>query len=131
MALRVYRSLLRLAGNMETGKRAAVLAQARAELVFARDVSDEAELAKRLKLFEDKVAFLRMQTPKVGLSQTGRSRVVYRRDGTKDDGRGTPRDKARHTNWDGSNMDPDSVARHFHGLKRAGFTSNAHAKGFF
>ena len=30
-----------------------------------------------------------------------------------------------------SNMDPDSVARHNGLLRRAGFTDNAHAKGFF
>jgi len=130
-ALRVYRSLLRLAGTMPEAKRAAVVAQAREELAFFRELRDEQEIEKRLELFESKVAFLRMQTPKLGLAQRGRSRIVYRRDGTKDEGRGTPRDKARVTNCDGSNMDPDSVTRHYHGLKRAGFTSNAHAKGIF
>ena len=41
------------------------------------------------------------------------------------------RDKAKWSNWDGSNMDPDSVARHNRSLRRAGFRDNAHAKGFF
>lgn len=35
------------------------------------------------------------------------------------------------TNWHGRNMDPDSVARHYRSLKRAGFKNNRHAKGIF
>lgn len=35
------------------------------------------------------------------------------------------------SNWDGNNLDPDSVKRHTQQLHRAGFVNNAHAKGFF
>jgi hypothetical protein len=35
------------------------------------------------------------------------------------------------TNWTGSNIDPDSLARHNASLKRMGFRDNAHAKGIF
>ena len=35
------------------------------------------------------------------------------------------------SNWTGKNMDPDAVARHYAGLKRAGFKDNTHAKGGF
>lgn len=35
------------------------------------------------------------------------------------------------SNWTGTNMDPDAVSRHYHGLKRAGFQNNSHAKGIF
>lgn len=35
------------------------------------------------------------------------------------------------SNWTSSNLDPDMVRRHSQSLKRAGFTSNAHAKGRF
>ena len=33
------------------------------------------------------------------------------------------------SNWDGSNLDPDSVSRHNHHLDRLGYQNNAHAKG--
>lgn len=36
-----------------------------------------------------------------------------------------------HTNWDGKNLDPESVKRHRQQLKRCGFVNNAHAKGIF
>jgi len=51
-------------------------------------------------------------------------------DGKFVEGRGGKRDKAM-TNWDGKNMDPDSVSRHYRGLNRAGFVDNNHAKGIF
>ena len=35
------------------------------------------------------------------------------------------------TNWHGKNLDPESVSRHKHTLKRAGFMNNRHAKGVF
>ena len=35
------------------------------------------------------------------------------------------------TNWTGSNINPDSLARHNASLKRMGFRDNAHAKGIF
>ena len=33
------------------------------------------------------------------------------------------------SNWTGSNMDPDSVKRHWHTLKRAGFKNHQHVQG--
>jgi hypothetical protein len=35
------------------------------------------------------------------------------------------------SNWDGNNLDPESVKRHRQQLKRAGFVNNQHAKGIF
>ena len=55
--------------------------------------------------------------------RAGTTRFVYGKEGK--------REKAAFTNWDGSNLDPDSVSRHYHSLNRAGFRDNAHAKGFF
>ena len=57
----------------------------------------------------------------------GRTSIVYRNGEKVDAAR--ERDKAKWSNWDGSNMDPDSVARHNRSLRRAGFRDNAHAKG--
>mmetsp|Transcript_12940 Transcript_12940/g.41036 ORF Transcript_12940/g.41036 Transcript_12940/m.41036 type:complete len:110 (-) Transcript_12940:209-538(-) len=104
-------------------------AQARSELEFFRELTDEAEIARLVKVFEDKVAYARMTTTRRA-EQTGRSRVIYGKNGQKLSV-GTPRDKARWTNWDGANLDPDSVKRHYQNLNRAGFRDNAHAKGFF
>mmetsp|Transcript_19291 Transcript_19291/g.25041 ORF Transcript_19291/g.25041 Transcript_19291/m.25041 type:complete len:137 (+) Transcript_19291:63-473(+) len=130
--LRVYRSLLRVAASMSSEQRLAALEEARSEIAFFRNLSDSQEIARQVKIFEDKVAFVRMQTPKLQRQQSGRTRIVYGKDGTKHvNCLGTLPEKARWTNWDGKNMDPDSVARHHHTLKRAGFVNNAHAKGFF
>ena len=68
-------------------------------------------------------------TPRRAAAQSGRTRIVYRNGEKVDAAR--ERDKAKWSNWDGSNMDPDSVARHNRSLRRAGFRDNAHAKGFF
>jgi len=58
--------------------------------------------------------------------------MVYKENGEVDeDGKPTILKKARTTNWDGNNMDPCSMKRHFGGLKRAGFQNNSHAKGMF
>ena len=126
MALHAYRSFLRVVGGMASQQRAAAVAEARSELAFFRDVTDAGEVARLVEAFDSRVAFLRMTTtrrrPNAG--QTGATRTVY-------GGDGTVREKAKYTNWDGANMDPDSVARHNHSLKRAGFRDNAHAKGFF
>lgn len=105
-----------------------VVAQARSEIEFFRDVTDVQEIERLVSTFQDKVAFARMTTTRSG--EAKRTRIIYGKNGKKLE-QGTLRDKAKYTNWDGGNPDPDSVARHYHGLKRAGFRDNAHAKGFF
>lgn len=35
------------------------------------------------------------------------------------------------SNWHGGNLDPDSVSKHQHLLKRAGYKSHSDAKGIF
>jgi hypothetical protein len=71
------------------------------------------------------LGFLRMTTP--------RSRYTHHKEPAVE-----PESKNRNgalfnskplTNWTGSNLDPDSVRRHYQGLKRAGFRDNTHAKG--
>mmetsp|Transcript_18559 Transcript_18559/g.27964 ORF Transcript_18559/g.27964 Transcript_18559/m.27964 type:complete len:85 (+) Transcript_18559:68-322(+) len=63
--LRVYRSLLRVAASMSSEQRLAALEEARSEIAFFRNLSDSQEIARQVKIFEDKVAFVRMQTPKL------------------------------------------------------------------
>lgn len=130
MALRSYRSFLRVIAGMPPQQRVAAIAEARIELHAHRDVADESEVTRLVENFDSRVAFLRMTTSQRRRSQSGKTRVIYGADGTKRDV-GTARDKAKYTNWDGSNMDPDSVARHNHSLARMGFRDNAHAKGIF
>jgi hypothetical protein len=83
------------------------------------------------------IGFLRMQTPKrksghrltnIEQEKIEKEKIANAENSTK------PTDliKTKPTsNWTGSNMDPDMVARHDRSLKRAGFRDNAHAKGRF
>ena len=78
--------------------------------------------------FDGRIAYLRMTTPRRPRFAKGRTSIVYRNGEKVDAAR--ERDKAKWSNWDGSNMDPDSVARHNRSLRRAGFRDNAHARVF-
>ena len=86
-----------------------------------------------------KIAFLRIVTPKAAPSassatnQAGVTRWVYLSSGEKDaNGEATPRKKVNVvSNYNGSNLDPCSVKRHNHHLKKLGFANNLHAKGLF
>ena len=70
-------------------------------------------------------------TIEIKTQQKGKTYIVYQNGKAIEYGTAEERDKARYTNWDGNNLDPDCVKRHFQLLNRAGFKSNAHAKGFF
>ena len=86
----------------------------------------------RLEKADERLSFLRMITPKIkGLNQSGR--WIYR-DGKQIEGlEATNRDGSTRviSNWDGKNLDPESVTKHNKQLRRAGFVNNAHAKGMF
>lgn len=125
MALHSYRAFLRVVAGMAAPQRAAAVAEARSELAFFRDVTDAGEVARLVEAFDSRISFLRMTTKRRPRAQAGATRTIYGAGGAG------ARDKAKYTNWDGANMDPDSVARHNHSLQRAGFRDNAHAKGFF
>lgn len=93
----------------------------------------EKSVEQRLEVAEQKLSFLRMTTVKTRPSgQSGR--WIYK-DGEKlqSDAGGTMRDSKGRviSNFDGNNMDPESVTRHRKSLKRAGFVNNEHAKGVF
>lgn len=115
---------------------------------FRRPLGADETVEKRLQEAESRLGFLRMTMPKArtakrgggaeaaaggGEATSGREVWVYK-DGKrlKAEG-GTLRDaKGRVvSNFDGNNLDPESVTRHKQQLKRMGFTSNAHAKGVF
>mmetsp|Transcript_5639 Transcript_5639/g.7003 ORF Transcript_5639/g.7003 Transcript_5639/m.7003 type:complete len:146 (-) Transcript_5639:227-664(-) len=94
-------------------------------------------------LFEEgnsRLGYLKMLTPRSaqrGNFGDGSSKTYYFKgekidiSGKNKDSKIGTQEKARWSNWTGSNLDPDSVARHQHTLGRAGFKNNSHAKGFF
>ncbi|KAL7573212.1 hypothetical protein ACA910_018866 [Epithemia clementina (nom. ined.)] len=130
---RVYRELFHMARNMKTeeGQRKA-LDELRTSF---RDTHSTLTMEERLKKAQDRASFLRITMPQHGKRLRGDSTGTWvYRDGQKlENVNGTLRDdKGRvHTNWDGKNLDPCSVKRHYSGLRRAGFANNLHAKGFF
>jgi hypothetical protein len=99
---------------------------------FRKPLASGESLDDRLKVADEKESFLRIMTPKERpLNQSGR--WIYK-DGEKVQA-GDAKTKIVNgrvvSNWGGKNLDPDSVRLHNKQLKRAGFLSNAHAKGFF
>jgi hypothetical protein len=86
----------------------------------------------RLRKADERLSFLRMVTPKdSSINQSGKwiykdGKRVEGHEATKRDGNGRVV-----SNWDGKNLDPDSVKLHTKQLNRAGFLNNSHAKGIF
>lgn len=99
---------------------------------FRKPLQEGDSLDQRLKEADDRMSFLRMITPKERASGSAGT-WVYKDGERLEHAGGTLRDSSGRvvSNWDGRNLDPDSVKRHNHQLKRAGFVNNAHAKGFF
>ena len=103
---------------------------------FRRPLQEGESLDQRIQAADDRLSFLRMITPKPRRRQEGSNgggAWVYKDGQRLERNQGTLRDSNGRvvTNWDGKNLDPDSVKRHNYQLKRAGFVNNAHAKGFF
>lgn len=106
------------------------------------DVTDPQEIHKLMQEAGEKIAYLRIITPKNSGSSRGGfdddenmkpGRWVYTKDGpVQIDGEGNARRNGKIlSNWDGKNLDPCSVKRHNYQLKRMGFVNNLHAKGLF
>jgi hypothetical protein len=101
---------------------------------FREPLKDDETIDDRIQQADAKLSFLKMITPKP-LKESNSGRWVYK-NGKRLEGNAenTPRvDKNGrvHTNWDGKNLDPDSVKQHNYQLKRMGFQNNSHAKGIF
>ena len=156
--LSLYRQLLHLSHRLpDPSKRPAAVALVRdrfreERLNFAQarksedtvggDSNDEVErLGKLVAEAESRLGFLKMMTPRSAQRgrQSGSSHFFYfegkrydpGRDEEEEGGKGKTRrlEKARWSNWTGSNLDPDSVSKHRNLLNRAGFRDNSHAKG--
>eukprot|EP00568_Trieres_chinensis_P001499 CAMPEP_0183295354 /NCGR_PEP_ID=MMETSP0160_2-20130417/3340_1 /TAXON_ID=2839 ORGANISM="Odontella Sinensis, Strain Grunow 1884" /NCGR_SAMPLE_ID=MMETSP0160_2 /ASSEMBLY_ACC=CAM_ASM_000250 /LENGTH=156 /DNA_ID=CAMNT_0025456823 /DNA_START=55 /DNA_END=525 /DNA_ORIENTATION=- len=139
--LSTYRSLLRYSFSLSGENRARALKELRGKYRENAGASPDAVDAL-IEKADKRLAFLRMSTPKnewaarglsIGGNQAGETRWVYGSDGKEDGSEGTPRKGSGRvvSNWDGKNLDPCSVKRHYHGLKRLGFKNNLHAKGIF
>jgi len=104
---------------------------------FRHPLADGETVETRLKAAENRLSFLRISTVKSKQrgGKSGSQRFVYK-NGERlavSDGGVTLRDGNGKvvSNWDGNNLDPESVSRHRQQLHRAGFVNNAHAKGIF
>lgn len=116
----------------------------RAEVASAAANPESVDVMKLAADAESRLGFLKMLTPRAAHRKSseelgsGTTKIFYAK-GEKLDaneaakvGANVPRyERARWTNWTGSNLDPDSVARHTQLLHRAGFRDNQHAKGIF
>ena len=120
--LSMYRRMLKSACGMSGKQRETSLKMIREEFRKNADEQDSEAIRKMLEKASSSLSYIKIVTPKSGQEQTGKSHFAYG---------DAKRPSRAHTNWTGSNMDPDSVSRHYHGLKRAGFANNAHAKGVF
>jgi len=98
---------------------------------FRKPLQATETLESRLETGQGRLGFLKMTTRKTRNSEAGR--WVYRKSGDKElNGRPLREGTGRIvSNWDGKNLDPESVKTHRQQLRRAGFMNNTHAKGLF
>merc|ERR1719221_573581 len=133
IVLGTYRSLARLVRQLPRKQQPNAWSQLRKGYRENINESSADKISSLIEEAGEKIAFLRIITPKSSLvSQSGVTRWVYK-SGEKDaNGEATMR-KTRQviSNFDGKNLDPCSVKRHHGQLKRMGFVNNLHAKGLF
>ncbi|CAM9491716.1 unnamed protein product, partial [Sphacelaria rigidula] len=84
---------------------------------------------KLVREAESTLGYLNIVTPKRKVGSAGSTTSVYRDGKVLNGEEARRRQKARHSNWDGRNMDPESVSRHQRSLARAGFRDNADVIG--
>lgn len=124
--LNTYRNLLRYAKNLtETQNKTQVITRIKTEFRKHRTETKTETIEKLIKDAESSLGYLKIITPRrPNNNQQGVTRIVFGDADAKKEGRAM-------SNWTGKNLDPDSVKKHYHQLKRAGFKNNSHAKGFF
>ncbi len=139
-----YRTLSRLIRNLPSEQeRIKSLNALRSTYQANASLEDKVKIEECIKQAAEKIAYLRIITPKGNRSPSpssdssgGTKRFIYTKDGVVEiegNGGGTKRDANGRvvTNWDGKNLDPCSVKTHKAQLKRMGFVNNLHAKGIF
>lgn len=132
--LHTYRTMVRMIQQIPNETQALSF---RTELrtKFRVPLDNDDKVDDRLREAGEKIAFLRIATPKGNQSDGNSSgRWVYR------NGKRVEEEEASSSatggqrvvsNFTGHNLDPCMVKRHSAGLKRAGFQNNLHAKGIF
>ena len=91
-----------------------------------QEESDHTKIQELLKRASSNLGYIKMISPKVKSGTQSESGGVTRLTfGTNKQNTG----RKPVSSFTGSNLDPDMVARHYAGLKRAGFRDNYHAKG--
>lgn len=90
---------------------------------------DSVQVTELLRQAESRLGFLKMATPRNKVGSTGSTRAVYRDGRVMEGEEARKHDKARHSNWDGRNLDPDSVRFHKQNLARAGFANHQQVIG--
>jgi len=142
-AVTVYRNMLRMVTGMTPKqKRIDTLQMVREQWRANATEEDPTVVQALLTKANSSLGYLKMISPKVmripsasasssssdgdggGIKtkQSGRTRIVFGAGGDK-------QTYKVESNWTGANMDPDQVARHYHGLKRAGFSDNRSVTG--
>lgn len=125
----MYRRLLRMSQNLPSKDKENIIKQIKVEFRKSSDISDPNHIKQLLEKANSTLGYIKMITPRTVSNQTGTFRKVYANDST--DNLQTKSAKKAMSNWHGTNIDPDSSARHYKSLKRAGFINNDHAKGIF
>ena len=129
---KAYRDLFHILRQMPAKQQPKHLDELRTR--FRQPLAPAEAVEDRLRKAHDRASFLRITTVKT--KPRGESgRWIYK-DGKRlhaDAESGTLRDGNGKviSNWDGKNLDPESVTRHRKSLHRAGFVNNQHAKGVF
>ena len=148
---RVYRDLLHFLKHMSpaaTGDDEATAdSYDELRISFRRPLVASETIDSRLGAAQDRLAHLRLTTVMTARQKQGRHRTSVEGDDDerlfvyKDGKRFSATETAATnvyagksrvvSNWDGKNLDPESVKKHKQNLRRAGFANNQHAKGYF
>lgn len=133
--LHTYRTMMGMISELPESQAKSFRKEIRTKFRAPLDGNDDDKaLDDRLREAGEKIAFLRIITPKhAHKNEEGSSgRWVYRDGEAVEGGDTTALGGSRVINgFQGHNMDPCMVKRHNAGLKRAGFQNNLHAKGIF
>ena len=128
---KAYRDLYHILRQMPAKDRPKHLVELRTR--FRQPLGSNETVEDRIRKANDRASFLRITTVKTK-PRGEAGRWIYK-DGQRlhSDSGGTLRDGNGKvvSNWDGKNLDPESIKRHRQQLHRAGFVNNHHAKGVF
>ena len=132
--LHMYKNMLKMVRQVPAKKRYEMLNQIRSEFRGNATESSPERVSELIKKAQSSMSYIKVITPRTRSSgpQDGVTKLVFNGNGSStSDGTSKASSFKPITNWTGSNINPDSLARHNASLKRMGFRDNAHAKGLF